>query len=128
MTKYNYLENMISDILDYISENINISDFSDRDELEMYLNDQLWAVDSVTGNASGSYTCNRWTAREYVIDNMDILADMWNDFGIDSAEIGEHFRTEDWDYFDVSIRCYLLGTAISDALDELDIDFDGEEV
>lgn len=124
MKNYNYLKNMTADILDYIAENINISDFSDREELENYLNDTLWTADSVTGNASGSYTFNRWTAREYVLDNMDILADMCDDFGIESAEIGEHFRSEDWEWFDVSIRCYLLGQAIAAALDELDPEFE----
>lgn len=126
MKNYNYLESMIADILDYIAENVEISNYSDREELENYLNDELWTVDQVTGNASGSYTFNCWTARDYVLNNMDILADMFDGFGIESAEIGEHFRSEDWEWFDVSIRCYLLGTAISDALDELDPEFPEE--
>lgn len=124
MKNYNYLKNMTADILDYIAENIDISDFSDREELEEKLNDDLWVADSVTGNASGSYTFDRWTAREYVLDNMDILADMCDEFGVESKEIGEHFRSEDWEWFDVSIRCYLLGQAIAAALDELDPEFE----
>ena len=55
---YDYLEGMRSDILDYIRDEINTRDYNDRDELEEHLNDVLFAEDSVTGNASGSYTFN----------------------------------------------------------------------
>ena len=40
-----------------------ISEFEDLEELEQSLNDDLWTVDSVTGNASGSYTFNRYQAQ-----------------------------------------------------------------
>lgn len=123
MTNYNYLEAMTADILDYIGENIDLTSFTDADELEAHLNNELWTVDSVTGNASGSYTFNRWTAREYVIDNMELLNEMADNFGIDNAELGEKFRDEEWEYFDVSIRCYLLGQAIAEAMEQLDYDF-----
>ena len=55
---YNYLEAMKSDIKDYIKNEVNTSNYSDREELENDLNDILWNEDSVTGNASGSYTFN----------------------------------------------------------------------
>lgn len=54
--EYYYLSAIKEDVKNYIDDEITISDFSDRDELENYLNDELWACDSVTGNASGSYT------------------------------------------------------------------------
>ena len=123
MTNYNYLEAMTADILDSIEENIDLTSFTDADELKAHLNNELWTVDSVTGNASGSYTFNRWTAREYVIDNMELLNEMVDNFGIDNAELGEKFRDEEWEYFDVSIRCYLLGQAIAEAIEQLDYDF-----
>lgn len=55
------------------------------------------------------------------LENM--IADMCDEFGVESKELGEHFRREDWEWFDVSIRCYLLGQAIAAALDELDHEF-----
>lgn len=55
-TDYNYLEAMTEDIKVYIKNEITLSDYSDRDKLEEYLNDTLWTEDSVTGNGSGSYT------------------------------------------------------------------------
>jgi len=122
-TNYNYLEAITEDVLGYIVENIDLTEYADLEELEAFLNDELWTVDSVTGNASGSYTFNRWTAKEYVVDNMELLDEMADNFGIDNAEIGEKFRNEEWEYFDVSIRCYLLSRAIAEALEQLDYNF-----
>lgn len=118
---YDYLEAMKEDVKAYILEDITAnSQYADRNELENALNDDLWAIDSVTGNASGSYTFNRWKAQEYVMDNIDLLAEMCSEFGTDNATIGEKFLNEEWEWMDVSIRCYLLGQAISAALDELE--------
>lgn len=62
-TTYNYLEAMKQDVKEYIEENINATDYEIKEDLEEYLNDTLWTEDSVTGNASGSYTFNRATAK-----------------------------------------------------------------
>ena len=126
---YNYLDVMKNDIEDYIKNEINTANYSDRDELESDLNDILWTEDSITGNASGSYTFNCAEAAEYVNDNIDLLSEACAEFGIDSATVGEKFLDEDWEYFDVTIRCYLLGQAISEALDEIedDLEFAEEE-
>ena len=48
---------------------------------------------------------------------MELLFEALREFGCDYEEIGRHFVNEDWEYFDVSIRCYLLSGAISNALD-----------
>lgn len=117
---YDYLESIKEDVKNYIDENREDLDFSDREDLEESLNDTLFNDDSVTGNASGSYTFNRYTAREYVLDNMDLLYDVVKEFGIESETVADKFLSEDYEYFDVSIRCYLLGSAISDVLDDLE--------
>ena len=128
---YNYLEAMKKDITEYINNEINLADFTDRDELENSLNDDLFTVDSVTGNASGSYTFSRAQAQEYVKDNIDLLEDACEEFGTDAATVGEWFLSEDWEKMDVTIRCYLLGQAIGEALDdmvdELEEAFESEE-
>lgn len=112
---YDYRAEMIEDIKAYIEEN-DINPYEvDQDDL----NDDLWIADSVTGNASGSYTFNSFKAKEYVTDNMDLVLDMTSEFGIEAETIAEHFLNEDWEWFDVSIRCYLLGECISEALEEL---------
>lgn len=117
---YNYLEAMKNDITEYINDNINLADYADRDELESYLNDELFTEDSVTGNASGSYTFSRAQAQEYVKDNIDLLKDACEEFGTDAASVGEWFLSDDWEKMDVTIRCYLLGQAISEALDDME--------
>lgn len=117
---YNYLEAMKNDITEYINDNINLADYADRDELESYLNDELFTEDSVTGNASGSYTFSRAQAQEYVTDNIDLLKDACEEFGTDAASVGEWFLSDDWEKMDVTIRCYLLGQAISEALDDME--------
>ena len=116
METYNYLENVTADAKQAILENLNYWDFSDREELEERANDELWADDSVTGNASGSYTFSTWQAEENLCHNMDELEDACNEFGQD---IGEAVK-QGAEYCDVTIRCYLLGQAISAALDELE--------
>ena len=119
---YNYLENVTADAKQAILENLNDWDFTDREELEEIANDNLWVDDSVTGNASGSYTFNREAAKEYVTrsdDGMDTLRDAVCDFDCEH-EAFTAFLENDWEYLDVTIRCYLLGQAISAALDELE--------
>ena len=74
----------------------------------------------MTGNGSGSYTFNRATAKEYVEDNMDLCLDACKEFGVDGADAFEKLCSGEWEYFDVTIRCYLLGECIAAALDELE--------
>lgn len=124
---YNYLDAMKSDIKDYIKNEVNTVNYSNREELENDLNDTLWTEDSVTGNASGSYTFNRAEAAEYVNDNIDLLSEACAEFDIDSAIIGKKFLDEDFEYFDVTIRCYLLGQVISEVLDEIESDLEFTE-
>ena len=122
---YNYLEAMVDDIKDYIDENINLDEFEDRQELEEKLNDDLWTEDSVTGNGSGSYTFDRHKSYENVqgdLDAMDYIRDLVSEFGVDAETVAEKFLDEDYEYWDVSIRCYLLGQAIGEALNELGIE------
>ena len=115
MEKYNYLEAVKEDVLNYIKENVSFEDFEDRDELEEHLNDVLWTEDSVTGNASGSYYCNTWKSAEALAHNWDILEEALEEFGFDVNPIE---KGEEW--CDVTIRCYLLPDAISEVLDEID--------
>lgn len=117
MTNYNYLEAVTSDVLDYIKEEINLDEWKgNREGLEEKLNDKLWTVDSVTGNASGSYTFNTWEAEENLAHNWDLLAEALDEFGQDGTDV----LRQGAEAMDVTIRCYLLGQAIAEALDELE--------
>lgn len=122
-TRYNYIEAVTADVLDYINENNITVTNETRDEVEQQLNDDLWACDSVTGNASGSYTFNAWQAEENICHNWDLLAEACDEFGSDAAEL----LRKGAEACDVTIRCYLLGQAISAALDEVETEEDTEE-
>lgn len=118
---YDYREAMTEDVKQWITDEVDLEDWTeDREGLEQQLNDDLWTVDSVTGNGSGSYTFNRVQALLYVLDNMDLLNEAFDEFATDKETIGDKFLSEDWEYFDVTIRCYLLGSVISDVLDEME--------
>ena len=118
MTQYNYYEAVKSDVLDYISNEINYSDYEDLDELNEYLNETLWVEDSVTGNASGSYTFNAYEAEENLCHNMDLLQEALNEFGY-----GTEYLKNGPEACDVTIRCYLLSQAITESLEEIEDDF-----
>jgi hypothetical protein len=128
---YNYLEEMLKDVKETISEmaEITLEDvLYNRDELEEKLNDEFFVEDAITGNASGSYTFCRATAKKYVLDNMGMCMEALKEFCVDAETIADKFLSEDWEYFDVTIRCYNLGSVISQALDELAEEAQKEEV
>ena len=115
--RYNYLEAVTDDVREYIRDEIDLSEWKgDRDGLEEKLNDDLWTADRVTGNASGSYYCNAWRAEEALSHNWDLLAEALREFGQDGTDVLEQGA----EAMDVTIRCYLLGQAIAEALDELE--------
>lgn len=120
MTNYNYLESVTESVKDAIAENYDRAEIvknlaTDRDEWAQQLNDDLWNADSVTGNASGSFTFNTYTAEEYLCHNMEILAEACDEFGQDMGEAVKRGA----EFCDVTIRCYYLSQAIEAALDEL---------
>lgn len=117
---YNYREALKEDIRNYIIENTDYEERTDRDEFEEQLQDRLWAEDSVTGNTSGSYTFSRNAAQEYAMDNLDLLEEACAELGTDEAAIGRWLLASDFETMDVTIRCYLLSQCIQEVLDELD--------
>lgn len=120
MERYDYLQAVTEDVKQYILDEVDASQYADREALEEALeealNDDLWTADSVTGNASGSYYCNAWRAEEALSHNWDLLAEALEEFGEDETDI----LKEGAEAMDVTIRCYLLGQAISAALDDLE--------
>lgn len=114
---YDYKENVCDDIMNVIDDYGLENYKGNRDGFEELLNEELWTCDSVTGNASGSYTFNTWKAEEYVTENTELLNDACFEFGVSREEVGEHFLNGDWEYFDVTVRCYLLAECIGEVLD-----------
>lgn len=114
MEKYDYLSAVESDVREYIENNVDFHDYSDLDEMKEDLNEKLFVEDSVTGNASGSYTFNAWKAEEYLCHNLDLLAEANEEFG-GSSDI----LSDGAEMCDVTIRCYLLGQAIENVAPDM---------
>lgn len=120
---YDYREAVKNDVLEYINNEVDLEEWrGDRDGLEEKLNDDLWTVDSVTGNASGSYYCNSYKAEEALMHNLDLLAEACEEFGG-----GCDVLKDGAEACDVTIRCYLLGECIAAALDEIEDDLEEVE-
>lgn len=136
--KYNYKEEMTERINEYIQMNylgklieinnsVDESEKKDRiDTLYETLYDELWVEDYVTGNGSGSYTFNRSEAREYVLVNMELAVEAYDEFG-ELNELTKDMKNEDWERIDVTIRCYLLSGCINNAIEE-GMEIEGSEI
>ena len=111
---YNYHEAVKDDIREYIKENYD----SVTEKMRAEMLDTILREDSVTGNASGSYTMNRAIAKEYIIENIDLLNRAVDEYGFDKKDIGEQFLSEEWEQLDVLIRLYLVGEYFDDIFSE----------
>lgn len=119
--EYDYRETVRNDVVEQVKDgykenSLRLYKEEGREALEQYLNDELWVDDQVTGNASGSYTFNTWEAEENLCHNMSLLEEACDEFGQDVGEAVKRGA----EYCDVTIRCYLLAGAISEAIDELE--------
>ena len=123
MKKYDYFDAVKEDLKQYVRdvygpESVEDVESIDRDTLY----DKAFVSDAVTGNASGSYTCDTWAAEENLCHNMDLLEDATNEFGDGLELLGRGAEV-----CDVTIRCYVLGQVIDGALDELKEELPEEE-
>ncbi len=108
--RYDYREEMKNDIRQWLNDNKDYISFDDYDDIY----DKLWIADSVTGNASGSYTFSEYKAEQNLAGNKELLIEALNEFGGDYAK-----ALESSEYGDVTIRCYLLGECLSEVLEEM---------
>ena len=116
MDTYNYMKEMKSSIQAWIYLNKEYLENTDnREDFEQWLYDELWTVDEVTGNGSGSYWFSRYDAEKAICGNRDLLAEAMEEFCTPWDRLAEGPE-----FADVTIRCYLLGQAISEVLDEFE--------
>lgn len=107
--KYDYIANMKSDISEYLADaKITLNDDNYED-----IYDELFDRDEITGNTSGSYTMDRDTARAMVIENIDILKSAVVEYYVNADMVSNWFLTNNWEAFDVVIRCHLLREAMT---------------
>lgn len=122
--KMTYREQIKEAILDFIKSEYTNEEITekmeDRSSFEEELEEILWTEDSVTGNGSGSYTFNRNKAKEYVLADIETVQEALNEFCVEADTIANKFLESDWEYFDVTTRCYVLSMGISEVLDEIE--------
>lgn len=115
---YSYPENVKNDIKEYINDELDTGTFGllvqgDEDTIED-IRDTLFNEDSVTGNASGSYTMNTLRAEENLVGNWDLLEEAINEFDLHVNPIK---KGAEW--CDSVIRCYLVDWCFTEALKEI---------
>lgn len=120
---YYYDDEVKDSLVDFINEREDewhelVRDGKDFDDIREWLYDEAWVSDSVTGNASGSYYCNAYKAEEALAHNWELLEEALDDFGYPSEE-NPIAKGAEW--CDVTVRCYMLGQVIEDAMEECGI-------
>lgn len=117
MEKYDYYKALEEDIREYIkNHDIIITEDNINELRQSSLYDDLFVSDSVTGNASGSYTFNAWIAEEYICHNLDLFSEAMEEFGYTDIPLDKVCSAE---YIDVTIRCYILSQVLDNVLEEL---------
>lgn len=115
MKVYDYFDAVKDDVREYIAENKSEYIGMSKEDMIEKLSDDLWDEDSVTGNASGSYTFNTYQAEEYLCHNWDLLNEAMEEFGCEDFNPIE--KGAEW--CDVTIRCYLLSQAVTEVVEEM---------
>ena len=119
---YNYKEQIRADVKEWIEDNKEQIDGLDRHDAFKVVYDSCWVDDSVTGNASGSYTFSRYEARQNFFndeDSEEYIDQMIEDEFTTRESVGRAVQESQWELLDVSIRCWLLCDAVSDVLDSM---------
>lgn len=112
---YNYYEEVLQAVEDAtkdyytpeVLEPVDLDDFAEK------LNEALWADDSVTGNASGSYFCNAYRAEEALAGNWALAAAALEEFGYN-----ENAFAKGAEWVDCVVRCYLLNQCIAGYIEQ----------
>lgn len=117
MEKYDYYNAVKEDVLKAIEEDDELLPREDEDaaNYEERLTDALWASE-VTGNGPYTYYySDEEDAIAAVMWNLDLCSEAYRELGIDEDAVAfmSNIRSAD-----VAIRCYILSSAIQDAIKE----------
>ena len=118
MEKYNYWKEVANDVECWMDRDdpFDISQFSNREEAADWLFDELYAEDSITGNGTFGYATEEM-CEEYLCHNLDLLIIACEEYDVSWKVAKVHYNNKQLArYLDCVIRCYVLMTAIYDAL------------
>lgn len=123
--KYDY-EHAVTQELKYWIMNetdilTNREAYGSDDELIAWIADEAWAEDSVTGNGDFGYAEEN-ECSVYLAGNSDLLYEALDSLGTTTHSLIEHYYNHSLSqYFDTTIRCYLLEPCIERVIEELKI-------
>lgn len=111
-------------VYDSIAEAINVGDYDylkNEDGVFEYdaLHDAMFTDDTITGNASGSFTFNSAQAKDYVIDNMSEVVEAFREY-CEIDYFAKLMEAENYEAIDVVTRCYYLSDALTNYMDDND--------
>lgn len=116
-----YYEEVYRDVEDLLSNESELQDMIKDVPLSIGIErvydalcSDAWS-DMVTGNASGSYSCNAYEAMKMVLDNTVDVAKAYIDLGM-TSEMADDFNNERWEKIDVIARVGNLFQAVHDAV------------
>ena len=121
MNKYDYYVEVTNDIENWLDSNdFDLSQFEDREEAAEFLYDELWVEDDITGNGSYGYAAEE-ACEEFLCHNLYLLFEALFEFGEMEESLLDklHKYTKEKKFArwaDSTIRCYVLGSAIENAL------------
>ena len=115
MEKYDYNKALYEDIKNYIQDNIDISKYDYDEDLYDTLDEELWEVDSITGNGPFGYA-NEDVCTKYVGDNLKLGFEALHEFCIKLRDIPDDSPSR---YIDSTIRCYLFHSVLQQVVDDL---------
>ena len=118
---YDYREAVKNSVIDWLEEHKEEVEARHsqmgEDEFAEWVIDECMMSDSVTGNASGSYTFSTWKAEECLCHNLDLLVEVVEDYGGGAEYVGQAIM-KGAETCDVTIRCYVLYEVVGQAIDE----------
>ncbi len=120
MEKYDYRTALVNDIKEYIKDNPQEwADPLETDDIFDHWYNILWTEDCVTGNGYNWYATEE-ECEEFISSNVDLGFKVLEEFGVDMKTL-YNAATENRAarYVDCTIRCYLLGECLEQALEEL---------
>lgn len=129
MTLDEYRDQVKSDIKDYLTQEdlwpTAEPGTSEYEEQRDAAYDRCYMADSITGNASRSYTFNTWQAEENVC-HLLWDEDLWLLLN-GSMEVNPADMAKGPEYIDVSIRCALVSECLDAVLEEKQEQSDEDE-
>lgn len=107
---YDYDQAVYDDVWSWVKEKLDNDELPHftKDRLKEWLEERLYNDDNVTGNGSGSYTFNRYTAEKYICHNIEYIFDKIKEIGY----IADESSVLEAEELDVTMRCALLNEAI----------------